>query len=492
MLQINHIRFGYNRELFDDTSFKAYFGHVTLIQGESGCGKTTLLNIISGKIKKCWQEYKINDVSIDTLSKEEQETYLKSNILYLTQEYILFEDYTIYDHFVLFSKDASLEKMKQALQEVGLAEEMLTIKVKKLSSGEKQRVQLALAIIGDYDIVLCDEITSALDQEHRHTILELLKKWAQQYHKMVIVVSHDQEFLDYADRIYTFENKKLICSKETVSNLFNPLHKEALNKKYFYHRYKKISNKTYRWNHIVYYLLLSLVVLISTLGIQIGSQYSNQLELWNNNTTKNQYYLMNLGMDSKATIANFFQLHPPVEEDVLNYIQTNDLIDDIEPMEYLDLYPLGSNENISFEIMEGNQNRSIEINTNSLSQTIFPYYSKESIQGSCQEFIEGQEGLILSDTMAKQLQIETLTPETSIKMPVYVPATMTLNNNLDGSKYIDIHYTVVDIDVNIVGILNPEHVFLFDSIGYIDAKFIAETIDSAQANVTLNENESLW
>lgn len=109
MLVLNKITMGYQRQIFKEACFSAEFGEVTLIKGESGIGKSTLLEIISGQKEKCWQEYKINHLNIDELPDDQKEDLFKNKILYLRQNAQLFFDYTVEDNMKIFASAQGIE-----------------------------------------------------------------------------------------------------------------------------------------------------------------------------------------------------------------------------------------------------------------------------------------------------------------------------------------------------------------------------------------------
>lgn len=162
-----------------------------IIMGESGIGKSTLLNIMYG-IEKIDSGKIIGDFN---------------NISYITQDYALIENESVKKN--LFYVCKNVEKIKEALKKVNLMEEILSKKVYKLSGGEKQRVAIARAFLQDKEIILCDEPTGNLDAENTLSVMNLITN-LNESGQTVVMVTHDKELKKYATRILELKNKELI------------------------------------------------------------------------------------------------------------------------------------------------------------------------------------------------------------------------------------------------------------------------------------------
>ena len=183
---------------FRDSELVAILGH-------SGCGKTTLLNIIGGL-----DRYTSGDLIIDGRSTKEYkdrdwDTYRNHSIGFIFQSYNLIPHQTVLSNVELaltlsgVSKSERRRRAKEALEKVGLGDQ-LNKKPNQMSGGQMQRVAIARALVNDPEILLADEPTGALDSETSIQIMELVKEIAKE--RLVIMVTHNPDLAnDYATRI---------------------------------------------------------------------------------------------------------------------------------------------------------------------------------------------------------------------------------------------------------------------------------------------------
>ena len=208
-IEINHLTKKYgNITVFDDISLSIPDEKMTCIFGKSGCGKTTLLDIIG--FLEPYQNGEILYNGKELGNKKEQQKMLRKDIGFIFQDYGLIENETVEQNLLLvdkIKKDKNREKhIKTVFEELQLEESMLKKKVHELSGGEQQRVTIAKIILKNPKLILADEPTASLDPENKQIVLEYLKSFAE-YGKTVVVVSHDTNVIKYAD--YTIDLQKL-------------------------------------------------------------------------------------------------------------------------------------------------------------------------------------------------------------------------------------------------------------------------------------------
>lgn len=175
------------------------------ILGASGCGKTTLLNIIGGLDQYTSGDLIIEGVSTKTYKDKDWDTYRNHSIGFIFQSYHLIPHQTVLQNVELaltisgVSKDERRRRAVEALEKVGLGDK-LNNKPNQLSGGQAQRVAIARALINDPEVVLADEPTGALDSKTSVQIMELLKEISQD--RLVIMVTHNPELAEkYSTRI---------------------------------------------------------------------------------------------------------------------------------------------------------------------------------------------------------------------------------------------------------------------------------------------------
>ena len=183
---------------FRKSEFVAVLGH-------SGCGKTTLLNIIGGLDQYTDGDLVINGRSTKEYTDRDWDTYRNHSIGFVFQSYNLIPHQTVLANVELaltlsgVSKSERRERAVKALEQVGLGDQ-LGKKPNQMSGGQMQRVAIARALVNDPDILLAYEPTGALDSETSVQIMEILKEISK--NKLIIMVTHNPELADsYASRI---------------------------------------------------------------------------------------------------------------------------------------------------------------------------------------------------------------------------------------------------------------------------------------------------
>ena len=169
------------------------------ILGQSGCGKTTLLNIIGGLDRYTDGDWIINGKSTKEFKDRDWDAYRNYSVGFVFQSYNLIPHQTVLSNVELaltlsgVSIKERREKAIKALKDVGL-EEQINKKPNQLSGGQMQRVAIARALVNDPDIILADEPTGALDTKTSEQIMEILKKISKD--KLIVMVTHNPEIAE--------------------------------------------------------------------------------------------------------------------------------------------------------------------------------------------------------------------------------------------------------------------------------------------------------
>lgn len=184
------------------------------ILGQSGCGKTTLLNIIGGLDRYTDGDLIINGKSTKQFKDKDWDAYRNYSVGFVFQNYNLIPHQTVLSNVELaltlsgVSKKERKQKAIKALEKVGLKDQIHK-KPNQMSGGQMQRVAIARALVNDPDIILADEPTGALDTETSVQVMEILKEISED--KLIIMVTHNPELAEkYSSRIVKILDGKII------------------------------------------------------------------------------------------------------------------------------------------------------------------------------------------------------------------------------------------------------------------------------------------
>ena len=196
----------------ENINFEAESGQLILVVGPSGSGKTTFLTIAGGLQTPTNGDVKINDSTINSLSKKQQTKLRLEKIGFILQSYNLVPFLTVEEQFKFVDKlkkqNLTEQKLHELLSDLGLLE-LLKKYPNQLSGGQKQRVAIARALYTDPDYILADEPTAALYTDRSMKVIELLRDLAHKRNKIIIVVTHDLRLKDMADKVYQIIDGKM-------------------------------------------------------------------------------------------------------------------------------------------------------------------------------------------------------------------------------------------------------------------------------------------
>lgn len=191
------------------------------ILGQSGCGKTTFLNIIGGLDQYTSGDLIINGKSTKQYTDKDWDTYRNHRVGFIFQSYNLIMHQSVLKNVELALTLSGVDKAErkkraiEALEKVGLHDQIYK-KPTQMSGGQMQRVAIARALVNDPEIVLADEPTGALDSETSVQIMNLLKEIAKD--RLVVMVTHNPELAEqYSTRIVRLKDGKLISDSQPVT-----------------------------------------------------------------------------------------------------------------------------------------------------------------------------------------------------------------------------------------------------------------------------------
>lgn len=358
MLEINILNKTFNKNnqkkiIFEDVNIKLPNVGLILLKGNSGIGKTTLLNLIS-KLDNDFKGY----IKYD--NQEISKEFVKTNVSYLMQNDNLIENISVYDNLNLYNElsEEQIDKLLKFLSIIDLKDK----KIKYLSSGEKRRVAIARTLLKQPKIILLDEVTSNLDNNNSKNIMELLKIISKNV--LIIYSSHDESIYNYADVLLEVKDYKI--EKQIINNLedkkINLSNNYTINSKYKNKILKStIFNIKSNLTNIAIMSLLFLTSLtfIILSNFDISKVLTDTLRLNNNNyinsdsqndklisftnSSSHFFKIINVSLDN----VEFVYYEPPYRNDFTTYENMN-LFD------YIGALPLNDNEIMIYQILAEN------------------------------------------------------------------------------------------------------------------------------------------
>ena len=188
-------------------------GEFVAIVGTSGSGKSTLLNMIGGLDVPTSGQVVVDGKELSKLKDEELTVFRRRKIGFIFQNYNLVPVLNVFENIVLpvelDGNKVDKKFMKEVVQMLGL-EDKLNNMPNNLSGGQQQRVAIARALVSKPAIVLADEPTGNLDSKTSADVLGLLKTTSQEFHQTLVMITHNSEIAQLADRIIRIEDGKIV------------------------------------------------------------------------------------------------------------------------------------------------------------------------------------------------------------------------------------------------------------------------------------------
>lgn len=207
MITANEIAKHFGKNGFGPITFSVQKGQLTGLTGASGCGKTTLLNILTGMLKPDSGSVLIDGTDLQTLRSKELSALRSQKIGYMMQGNVLLPDLTVLQNLLFPAQLAGKKIQKEQAAEI--AEKLhisniLTSYPSEISGGEYRRVMLARILLLDTPVLIADEPTSNLDGESAELVREMLTA-RREAGVTLLIAAHDSLLLDHADAVICME-----------------------------------------------------------------------------------------------------------------------------------------------------------------------------------------------------------------------------------------------------------------------------------------------
>ncbi len=201
----------------DGVNFRVKPQEFVAIIGKSGSGKSTLMHMIGGLDVPTEGEVIVAGKNLAGLTREQLAVFRRRRVGFVFQSYNLVPDLNIYENVVLpielDGKRIDKEFVDEILTLLQLTDKKETLP-STLSGGQQQRVAIARAIAAKPQILLCDEPTGNLDTATSHDVMGLLKIVAKQFRQTIVLITHDNDIAQMADRIVRIEDGKIVKGSE--------------------------------------------------------------------------------------------------------------------------------------------------------------------------------------------------------------------------------------------------------------------------------------
>jgi peptide/nickel transport system ATP-binding protein len=235
ILAIDHVSADYPGmpKVINDVSFEVRKGDTVAVVGESGSGKSTLARVVTGLLPRVAGDVRFNGTSLSPRLKDRTKDQLRRvQMIYQMPDVALNPQHTLLETIgrpVAFYFNRSRREVRtrtaELLSQMDLPESFITRKTSELSGGQKQRVSIARALAAEPDLIICDEVTSALDQLVGEEILRLLKKLQEDLGVAYLFITHDLGTVKrIANKVAVMLKGKIVASGDTATVFSPPYH----------------------------------------------------------------------------------------------------------------------------------------------------------------------------------------------------------------------------------------------------------------------------
>lgn len=205
-------------EVLQGVDFDVKAGEMVAVMGASGCGKTTLINLISGVDRVDSGNIFIKDKDITSMKKSEMAIFRRNNIGLVFQDYNLLESLNVKDNIliplILDNKEEENDNILEKVLKILSIEDIIDKNVTDISGGQKQRVAIARALINTPKIILADEPTGNLDAKSTRDVMKYLKSINEKLGVSLLMVTHDSYAATYCSKVILLKEGEIVSMLE--------------------------------------------------------------------------------------------------------------------------------------------------------------------------------------------------------------------------------------------------------------------------------------
>lgn len=435
MFEIRNLSLSFaGRRLLEPTDLIFERGKVYTIYGKSGVGKSSLLNKI-GLLSATDPSvsYFFDGKEIDIENKKSVSVFIAEEVAFVFQGRNLINDLTVFENLRLalnfygLSPDEIESKIDTVLADLQISS-LKHAYPEDLSGGEEQRVAIARALVTGKTLILADEPTSSLDKENREKVSALLIDLAHKYHKIVLIVSHDEAMIAIGDVQLHFKDHKLVGNC-LILNSDEGIKDSKKWSSCLSSSHTKLSVLKHRRPFLPRLLafFIALVVAIAVTSINFQSLFADKYHQLVNNSLENGFLVINdsLHLQTTKVLDDFLSF----DKEEITSISTSQNIQTVKPyMEFLSLGMTFDNSKDYSQLQKNFQpTLTIDGQTRSLTRnfSIQPLYQTNTTQRQIEYFDRSNEkGIYLSEQFISDEKLPNIVAGTTVTLTFYIPISL--------------------------------------------------------------------
>lgn len=435
MFEIRNLSLSFaGRRLLEPTDLIFERGKVYTIYGKSGVGKSSLLNKI-GLLSATDPSvsYFFDGKEIDIENKKSVSVFIAEEVAFVFQGRNLINDLTVFENLRLalnfygLSPDEIESKIDTVLADLQISS-LKHAYPEDLSGGEEQRVAIARALVTEKTLILADEPTSSLDKENREKVSALLIDLAHKYHKIVLIVSHDEAMIVIGDVQLHFKDHKLV-ENCLILNSDEGIKDSKKWSSCLSSSHTKLSVLKHRRPFLPRLLafFIALVVAIAVTSINFQSLFADKYHQLVNNSLENGFLVINdsLHLQTTKVLDDFLSF----DKEEITSISTSQNIQTVKPyMEFLSLGMTFDNSKDYSQLQKNFQpTLTIDGQTRSLTRnfSIQPLYQTNTTQRQIEYFDRSNEkGIYLSEQFISDEKLPNIVAGTTVTLTFYIPISL--------------------------------------------------------------------